>query len=601
MGISKLDVISYRIFGKWLESKAWDYLKLQHELVQARIGIPFDVYVSRAYFVSMLLAFPSGLIAYITMPQNFGKYSFFLILFFSFFFGLIIYTSFLAYPRLKANLRARKIDIVLPHAVALMHALSRGSSDVIKFFEIVSSNDKIYGEVANEVKSALMDTKILNFDIRTALKNSTLNTPSENFKNLIESLSTLIVSGGNLSAFFLSKTEQYRIKALVENRAFVDALGLLSEIYVAGFAAGPLFIIVLLVVLGLIGSAYYSLLLIIVYLLIPGGALFFIIFISSLSKGTSSKFLRLGDSKEKSENLLLQKGILRMKIYYFLKNPLKKLIEFPEKVLYFSVPAALLFFIFTYSLDFDVNKMDDYIIFTALIAFIPYSLLVEAHFRRINQISKNFPEFLNRLASLHESGLTLAASLKRLASSNLGILNSEINKMITEIELHGSIAEAFRNLGKRIPTVAVQRVVVLIENAIKMTGNIKDTLAIAASDSMTARAMEEDRNRETKIHVVIIYIAFFVFLYVIYSLITGFFPQLPDVEASAVKELVGEGITFSGIDKLFFVRLFFHASVLMGFFSGLVAGEMGEGDARLGLKHSIIMTLAAYILFLFIA
>ena len=295
-----------------------------------------------------------------------------------------------------------------------------------------------------------------------------------------------------------------------------------------------------------------------------------------------------------------------MQIYEFMKHPLKKLIDEPEKMLYFSAPVALLFFILNtysfYSLEFNefVYRADDHIIIAAAIVFIPYLIFVEAHFHRINQISVNFPEFLNRLVNLHESGLTLAASLKKLRVSNLGILNIEVTKMNTSLELNENLIEAFRDFGRRVNTVAVQRTVVLIENAVKMTGNVKDTLVIAANDALAARSLDEDRTRSIKLYVMVLYISFFVFLYVIYSLVTGFFPQVPLMQSNEITDMVGESVNLSGFDRLLYIRLFFHAAVLDGFFSGLVAGKIGEGDVRLGLKHSMVMMISAYILFMFL-
>jgi flagellar protein FlaJ len=46
-----------------------------------------------------------------------------------------------------------------------------------------------------------------------------------------------------------------------------------------------------------------------------------------------------------------------------------------------------------------------------------------------------------------------------------------------------------------------------------------------------------------------------------------------------------------------FNRLFFHAAVMQGVCSGLIAGVMGEGSVLAGLKHSIIMLTMAYLLF----
>ncbi|MCK5046645.1 MAG: hypothetical protein KAS22_08695, partial [Candidatus Heimdallarchaeota archaeon] len=41
--------------------------------------------------------------------------------------------------------------------------------------------------------------------------------------------------------------------------------------------------------------------------------------------------------------------------------------------------------------------------------------------------------------------------------------------------------------------------------------------------------------------------------------------------------------------------LFLHMTIVEGLFSGLVAGKMGEGKAKSGLKHSSIMVLIGWI------
>ncbi len=609
MNLNRFDRISYRIFGKRIEKRTGGYMELSNKLMQAHTGVPFEIYLSRTFLISLLLSLPCGAFAYIFFYDLIGlsgMISLLMLPLLCVLSGILVFSIMITYPHYMAQTRGRSIDLVLPHVVALMHALSRGSSDISVFFNIVSGNKKIYGEISEEVKGTLIDTKILALDFNSALKNAARNTPSESYKNFLESLSTVMASGGNLVAFFLTKSEQYRLKALNANKAFMENLAVLAEIYVTGIAVGPLFIIVLLVVLGLIGGAkYYFFLLVMVYLFIPAGAVLFLFLIDSIMEGTASKFIKTGDiSRPPGEHQSILEGLMREEIYNFIRNPLKILVEFPEKALWISVPSGLLFFLLStsgyYGMDFEqmIYKIDDYLVFTAIIIFLPYALFVEVHFYRINQISLNFPEFLNRLVSLHESGLTLAASIRRLMSSNLGILNMEISKINTDIELGDGIIEAFRNFGNRVNTVAVQRVVVLIENALRMTGNVKDTLVIAASDAIIARSMEEERSRSIKLYVLILYIAFFVFLYVVWSLVTGFFPQLPEVQPGASAELAAEGISLTGFDKVLYIRLFFHAAVLEGFFSGLVAGMLGEGDVRLGLKHGLAMIAIAYVVFM---
>jgi flagellar protein FlaJ len=604
--IGNFDRISFRIFGNLSKKINVGYPGLQDQLIKSRICVPFDIYISRAYFISILALVPLVLLSYFffrgILEQLPDLVILLIISFLSIIFGFALFKMILVYPEIASNLRGRKIDILLPHAIALMHALSRGSNDIMVSFEIISKNRKLFGEVSQEAEGALVEAKLLNNNIKTALKNSAAQSPSDTYKNFLEGLSTIIASGGDIVAFFLNKSEQFRIKAVNENKAYMETLGLLSEVYVTGFAVGPLFIIVLLVILGLMGDMDYFLLMLMVYFFIPMGALIFIILISTLSKGLNSGFIDIETKPSAEEKYLcIQQGSLRMKINDFIKDPFKKLVEVPERVLFFTIPVAVLFFIITTYNLYDsgffqaINDIDDYIIFSIFIALIPYSLFLEAHFRKIDQISKNFPEFLNRLVSLHDSGLTIGASLKRVGSTNLGILNQEINKMNIDLELRGNLTETFRNFGNRIKTLAVQRVVILFENAVRMTGNIKHTLIIAAQDAQISRNMEEDRIISTKMHVYVLYIAFFVFLYVSWSLVTGFLPKLPDIPPESVPDM--GSIAFSGVDKPLFVRLFFHASVIEGFFSGLVAGQIANGDARLGIKHSIVMTAIAYLLF----
>jgi flagellar protein FlaJ len=42
-------------------------------------------------------------------------------------------------------------------------------------------------------------------------------------------------------------------------------------------------------------------------------------------------------------------------------------------------------------------------------------------------------------------------------------------------------------------------------------------------------------------------------------------------------------------------RIFLHLTIVQGFFSGLVAGKMGEGSINAGLKHSVIMMTIGYL------
>jgi flagellar protein FlaJ len=100
----------------------------------------------------------------------------------------------------------------------------------------------------------------------------------------------------------------------------------------------------------------------------------------------------------------------------------------------------------------------------------------------------------------------------------------------------------------------------------------------------------------------IIYISFFVFVYILYTLSTVFLPVLPN--STITDQLATAGAssaattTLGGINVPLYKLIFLHAVLIQGLFSGLVAGMMGEGNVYSGLKHSAIMVAIGYVIFI---
>lgn len=87
--------------------------------------------------------------------------------------------------------------------------------------------------------------------------------------------------------------------------------------------------------------------------------------------------------------------------------------------------------------------------------------------------------------------------------------------------------------------------------------------------------------------------SFFVFIFVILMLTATFIPTMA-MAGNAAAEAGAGGQFLGAFDPELFTRLLFHAVVIQGFVSGLVAGQLGEGEFAAGLKHSVIMTIIAW-------
>ncbi|HQC35025.1 MAG TPA: secretion system protein, partial [Methanoculleus sp.] len=85
-------------------------------------------------------------------------------------------------------------------------------------------------------------------------------------------------------------------------------------------------------------------------------------------------------------------------------------------------------------------------------------------------------------------------------------------------------------------------------------------------------------------------------LFVVIVIDTQFLSALAETEALSPGG-ISAGISFGKTPVITFERLLFHACLIQALFSGLIAGEMGEGSLRAGVKHAAVMVFIAFVMF----
>ncbi|MHB8584590.1 MAG: type II secretion system F family protein [Thermoplasmatota archaeon] len=245
------------------------------------------------------------------------------------------------------------------------------------------------------------------------------------------------------------------------------------------------------------------------------------------------------------------------------------------------------------------NYGTDFFVFAILVGIGPYAFYYDRELSRIQAIDAKFPEFLRDLAESQRSGMTLTEAVITASKGTYGALTWDIRKMAAQIEWGVSFPEALQRFAKRVRTPLIERTVSLIVQASKAGGNVVDILSAAADDSREIQLIIKERKTAMSIYIMIIYIAFLVFIGVIAILNAQFIPQV----AKAVKGAAGVslgGLTFKPFDENQFRMLFFHAAVIQGLGGGIVAGVMQAGKPVAGLKHAFLMVAIAYVLFRFV-
>jgi len=660
--LSLFKKVPFALLGDRMKARKGKFTSLQLQLKQARIPTSYEMYISNAIFysfISGLIGAILGLLAAYTfvivigLPEKITKLTFgpstawildykeilvaqFIVVTLTILLGGITFALFMLYPGFQASERKGKIDRHLPYAVTFMYALSKGGMNIIEVFRSLARSEDTYGEVSKEIDICIRDMDYFGHDLRTALANVSEITPSDRFQDLMYNLLTVIDSGGSIPKYFQDKSEQYLQHAIVDQKGFLETLGLLAESYVTAFVAGPLFIIIMGVMMAVMGSGTSTMVYAIIYAVLPIGSVMFVVMISMITPGEAGEppllpthamlkhevpdvparlepvYDEEGELIDETEEKVRERTYFRqfrksrksLEFKKVLRNPLKLIFEHPIYSLFLTVPLALISVAIPVAMNINtlrdptvmIDFIDDRIVFAIFLIILPLTIFHELKSRRQKKLERNVPDFLKKLASTNETGMTLRDSIKLMARSGSEGLSNEIKKIWRDITWGLEINDALVRFANRLRTQVVARSLTLITKANESSGDIGEVLMVAARDAATEQDMKRERSMNMMIYTVIIYISFLVFVGVIFVISTTFLAEM----AAAGERMAATGAQggFLGIFDLdAYTRLFKHAAIIQGLSSGLMAGTMGEGSVMAGLKHSVVMMTIGYVIF----
>ncbi len=296
---------AYNLFGNFYYERSKKYYNLRQSILSNRMDIGYDMYMSGVLLASIICALMSliGLhviMSYAGVPDISGSRLHFpvwtaqyvaykiiatkiigsILVAGSIF--AVVYRVFMAYPSIMASDRKRNIEQLLPYAINYMSAMSGAGVLPVDLFRSLAKNE-IYGEMAVEMRYLVRDIEILGHNLVTGMKNLTLTTPSVLLQDFMQGAITVVTSGGDLEQYFNLKTDQYVVENRQRQKEFLETLGLLGETYVTAFVAGPLFLIIMVSVMSIMGSSNLMFLYLLIYAVIPIGSMMFIVLVSSMT------------------------------------------------------------------------------------------------------------------------------------------------------------------------------------------------------------------------------------------------------------------------------------------------------------------------------
>jgi len=192
------------------------------------------------------------------------------------------YFILLWWPNNKLGERSKDIDKNLNYAVNYMAAMASADVTPTSIFQGLSKQE-IYGEIKEEAAKIARDIDFFGKDLILVLQRAMNRTPSIKFQDFIQGIITTSNSGGSLKSYFMAKSEQYQRDNRVETKRTLQTLGVLAESYVTVVVAAPLFLIVMMSVMGMMGNeSGITFLWLVTLLMIPLGQFLFIFILNGI-------------------------------------------------------------------------------------------------------------------------------------------------------------------------------------------------------------------------------------------------------------------------------------------------------------------------------
>lgn len=239
-------------------------------LEKADIAMIYKEYYSMVLMniiIGFIVSFISTLMLYIIVPNPITAI---LMLIVSCIVPIGIGVYYLALPTSKANARGKKIDKYLPYATNFINTMSVAGVSPAEIFEALSKID-LYDEIQKEAKKITTEINMMGIDTITALNNAINISPSDKFKEFIQGILGVIQSGSELEPYFERCVDKYMAKDLIDRKRNLESLAVMAEAFVVTVIAFPLFLVIIISIMGLTskGGISFPFLYIIALMILP--------------------------------------------------------------------------------------------------------------------------------------------------------------------------------------------------------------------------------------------------------------------------------------------------------------------------------------------
>ncbi len=586
MRFTNYSVFCKKIFKRFFSRQKKEEIDRQNLMLEkANIDMEFQEYYSVAIMNTIIAFFVSILlfaVFYLILPNKIT----FALLFAIPLISMVSISYFYLYlPKYLIKKRGENIDRFLPYAINFISSMAVAGVSPSEIFQTLSTI-KVYGQIQTQAKRIAKEINVMGIDNVTALKNAIDLSPSRKFISFLQGMIGTIQSGSDLNNYLSNISDKYLEDDLISRKKNLDLLGVVAETFVIAVIAFPIFLVIILSIMGFFGGSMevsINILFLFSFLVLPIVYVAFYVLVKSATSENISKYVKT--SKTVTSD-------------FFLEN--KKAIA----IIIVSFIATLIFAICMYYLsqvglfDFDIFLILDIIFIGFIIMIWPVSHYLFLKSKQKKDIQEKFPDFLIEVSDSLLSGMNAIESIKTSEKGRYGNLNQEIEKMKSQLSWDISVRQVFHNFSGRIKSGIIQRIVIIINEGLIMGGNTANLFKAAAKEVNQVNQIDHQRKASMSIYMSVILICFFVFLGIILILDKTIFQSFFELQSKQILQTSGI-ININVVDPILLKYGLFSFVYVQSIGSGLLAGYMMDGKISSGVRYGCVLAIISLFVFKF--
>jgi len=325
--------------------------------------------------------------------------------------------------------------------------------------------------------------------LKAAMLDAAASSPSKELTELLRGIISVVEAGGDIARFFEDRLEAYEVERKMWFTSYISKLRLVSEAYLTLVVVGPIFMIVVESCRLIMGKGSIQTLKTIVYVLIPVGIAVLILLLHASSP---EKFVR---RKGMSLTLLpLLGGFVGVAAGF--KNP--ELFGIAG-----AIVGSLVATLFLYRLTSEEDK-----------------------------VTKVLPVFLNRVVALMEAEKDFTTAFRIAARDEPNPLGKYVRTFAEMVNLGVPRHKAFLWLQNATAVPDLKMIAHVLGSIVNVSGRVRETMLALLGEINRIIAFRKERISVTRMHILVMIMAFLVYLGISTAISTMLFTQISKLSVS---------------------------------------------------------------------